>query len=99
MMRPSGTRHSIQKVGDVSKRKRRLRALRDRLAAALATRVSKILSGSYDLGLEVISTSLGVRVAARIGDVKVTRTLWPWLIRKGLDALASELVGAATRGG
>lgn len=80
----------------MSKRKRRLRALRDRLAAALAARVSKALKGTYDLGLEVLSTDLGVRVTARIGDVKVTSTLWPWLAGKGLDGLAEELVRRAT---
>lgn len=81
----------------MSKRKRRLRALRDRLANSLARRVTEALNGTYDLGLEIVSTTFGVRVAARINDVKVTRTLWPWVIQKGLDALARELVEAARR--
>lgn len=81
----------------MSRRKRRLRALRDRLAAALARRVTASLHGTYDLGLEVVSVALGVRVAARIDDAKVQRTLWPWVVGKGLDALARELVQAARR--
>lgn len=81
----------------MSKRKRRLRALRDALAKALARRVSKLMPGTYDLGVAILSTTLGVRVAARVGETKAQRTLWPWLLEKGLDGLARELVEAAGR--
>lgn len=78
----------------MSKKKRRaraLRALRDRLAAALVARLRRRLSGAFDVGLTLLSTTLGVRVLARVDQIRVQRTLWPWTVRESLDALAEEL--------
>ena len=81
----------------MSKRKRRaraLRALRDRLAAALVARLQKRITGAFDVGLSLLSTTLGVRVMARVDQVRIQRTLWPWTVRESLDALADELTAS-----
>lgn len=78
----------------MSKKKRReraLRVLRDRLAAALVARLRKRLAGVFDVGLTLVSTTLGVRILARVDQVRIQKTLWPWTVREGLDALADEL--------
>lgn len=87
----------------MSKRKRRaraLRALRDRLAAALVARLKARINSAFDVGLTLLSTALGVRVLARVDDVRIQRTLWPWSVSKTLDVLADELAATwrPTRG-
>ncbi len=81
----------------MSKKKRReraLRALRDRMAAALVARLQKRLAGVFDVGLSVLSTTLGVRILARVDQIRIQRTLWPWTVREGLDSLADELAAS-----